>query len=97
MNKENLKDIVCQSSSDYEILDNIYNYIEKLEKKVNQLEINWNELKEWLEIWKNIYKEHRKMAGSAHEDPVGYCRAGGSETAYEEALKYIKELERGKE
>ena len=33
MDKEKLNDIICQSSSDYEILNNAYNYIENLEKQ----------------------------------------------------------------
>lgn len=37
MNKEELKDIVCQSASDYDILDNAYDYIEKLEKENEKL------------------------------------------------------------
>lgn len=38
MNKEELNDIVCQSSSDYEILDNAYDYIEKLEQENKSLQ-----------------------------------------------------------
>lgn len=41
MNKEELKEVACVGSSDYEILDNAYDYIDKLES-------NWKELKEWL-------------------------------------------------
>ena len=37
MNKEELKDIVCQSTSDYDILDNAYDYIETLEQENKQL------------------------------------------------------------
>lgn len=33
MNKEKLNDIICQSSSDYEILNDAYNYIENLEQQ----------------------------------------------------------------
>ena len=33
MNKEKLNDIICQSSSDYEILNNAYDYIENLEQQ----------------------------------------------------------------
>lgn len=36
--KEKLNDIVCQSSSDYEIIDNAYDYIEKLEQKNKSLQ-----------------------------------------------------------
>lgn len=33
MDKEELNDIVCESSSDYDILNNAYNYIENLEQQ----------------------------------------------------------------
>ena len=33
MDKEKLNDIVCESSSDYDILNDTYNYIEKLEQQ----------------------------------------------------------------
>lgn len=33
MDKEKLKDIVCESSSDYDVLNNAYNYIENLEQQ----------------------------------------------------------------
>ena len=33
MDKEKLNDIICQSSSDYEILNDAYDYIENLEKQ----------------------------------------------------------------
>lgn len=36
MNKEKLNDIVCQSSSDYEILDKTYDYIETLQQQVKK-------------------------------------------------------------
>ena len=36
MNKEKLNDIICQSSSDYEILNNAYDYIENLKQLVKK-------------------------------------------------------------
>ena len=33
MDKEKLNDIICESSSDYDILNNAYNYIESLEQQ----------------------------------------------------------------
>lgn len=33
MDKEKLNDIVCESSSDYDILNDTYNYIENLEQQ----------------------------------------------------------------
>lgn len=35
--KDKLNDIVCQSSCDYEILNDVYNYIERIEKENQQL------------------------------------------------------------
>jgi hypothetical protein len=35
--KEKLNDIVCESSSDYDILNEVYNYIEKLERENKKL------------------------------------------------------------
>ena len=36
MNKEKLNDIICESSSDYNILNDVYNYIESLEHQVKK-------------------------------------------------------------
>lgn len=36
MNKEKLNDIVCESSSDYAVLNDAYNYIEDLEQQVKK-------------------------------------------------------------
>lgn len=33
MDKEKLNDIICESSSDYDVLNDAYNYIENLEQK----------------------------------------------------------------
>ena len=33
MNKEKLNDIICESSSDHDILNDTYNYIENLEQQ----------------------------------------------------------------
>ena len=41
MDKEKLNDIVCESSSDYNVLNDAYDYIENLEQQVKkQKEIN---------------------------------------------------------
>ena len=44
--KDKLNYVVCESSSDYGILTEVYNYIEKIEKENQQLKDNWNELME---------------------------------------------------
>ena len=36
MDKEKLNDIICESSSDYDILNNAYTYIESLEQRVKK-------------------------------------------------------------
>lgn len=36
MNKEKLNDIICQSSSDYRILNDAYDYIENLEQQCKE-------------------------------------------------------------
>lgn len=36
MDKEKLNDIICESSSDYDILNDSYNYIESLEQRVKK-------------------------------------------------------------
>lgn len=64
MNKEILRDIICQSSSDYEILDNIYNYIEKLEKEKNQLEKEVERLKEREKLVTEHYNVMVRHAGN---------------------------------
>lgn len=51
--KEKLNDIVCQSSSDYEIIDNAYDYIEKLEQKNKSLQ---SQLKAKEEVIKKFEK-----------------------------------------
>nr|DAU67717.1 MAG TPA: MAD PROTEIN/MAX PROTEIN/DNA factor, DNA, bHLHZ, TRANSCRIPTION-DNA.0A [Caudoviricetes sp.] len=73
MNKEELNDIVCQSSSDYEILDNAYDYIEKLEQENKSLqsqlkekEETMNKLKEWLD---QEYEDCNKIGTPA----IGYA------------------------
>ena len=37
--KDKLNDIVCDCSSDYDTLDEVYDYIEKLEEEVRKLRI----------------------------------------------------------
>ena len=36
MDKEKLNDIICESSGDYDILNDAYNYIESLEQRVKK-------------------------------------------------------------
>lgn len=90
MNKEILKDIICQSSSDYEILDNIYNYIEKIEaenqqlqQKVNQLETNRDEVIEYI---KHSWWLRTDQVYDTSKDLKGW-----------EVEELLSKLERGKE
>lgn len=61
MNKEEINNVVCESSSDYEILDNAYNYIETLEQENKQLKDNFDELKKLIK-WK------RKVSSAIRND-----------------------------
>lgn len=59
MNKEKLNDIICQSSSDYEILNNAYDYIENLEQQCKKQKEVIDKIYELIEkhIRKDIFLE----------------------------------------
>lgn len=48
MDKEKLNDIVCESSSDYAVLNDAYNYIEDLEQQCKQQKEIINKTKRFL-------------------------------------------------
>lgn len=48
MDKEKLNDIVCESSSDYDVLTNAYNYIENLEQQVKKQKEVINKVNKYL-------------------------------------------------
>lgn len=52
MNKEKLNDIVCESSSDYAVLNDAYNYIEDLEQQVKKQ-------KEVIDMFLNIVDKNK--------------------------------------
>ena len=54
MNKEKLNDIICESSSDYDILNDAYNYIENLEQQCKKQ-------KEVIDKVMNLIKKIRKI------------------------------------
>lgn len=56
MDKEKLNDIVCESSSDYDVLNNAYNYIENLEQQVKKQ-------KEVIDKIMNLIKQYGKYDG----------------------------------
>ena len=56
MNKEKLNDIICESSSDYDILNDAYNYIENLEQKCKKQ-------KEVIDKIMNLIKKYGKYDG----------------------------------
>ena len=56
MDKEKLNDIICESSSDYDILNDAYNYIENLEQKCKKQ-------KEVIDKVMNLIKKYGKYDG----------------------------------
>lgn len=56
MDKEKLNDIICESSSDYDILNDAYNYIENLEQKCKKQ-------KEVIVKIMNLIKQYGKYDG----------------------------------
>ena len=52
MNKEKLNDIICESSSDYDILNDAYNYIENLEQKCKKQKEVLNKIFSRITLWK---------------------------------------------
>lgn len=84
MSKENLKVIVCQASSDYETLDNIYNYIEKLEAENQQLQQKVNQLKWDIESITNYYNDAKELYFKARD------KVNQLETNIDEAIHNIK-------
>lgn len=52
MDKEKLNDIICQSLSDYKILDNAYNYIDDLEQRVKKQKEVIDKIFSRITLWK---------------------------------------------
>lgn len=87
MNKEELNDIVCQSSSDYETLDNAYNYIDKLEQENKKYKEVIDKIKM---IISARIKEYQKKIDNeidmgSQGDHFKICR-------YEENIKFLKDI-----
>lgn len=53
--KDTLNNIVCQSNSDYEALNEVYNYIEKLEKRNKKLEKEYKKVQKIADLIENKY------------------------------------------
>lgn len=90
--KEELNDIVCQSSSDYEILDNAYDYIEKLEQENKSLQF---QLKAKEEVEKEFIKcleSEIRASESGRTYIKGMCFIGQREGLLEEILSKYKEI-----
>lgn len=84
MNKEELYDIVCESSSDYEILDNAYDYIEKLQQ----------ESKKYKEVIdKAITYINDNLIISSILDGKKYYTINDYSFDYKELLDILKEVE----
>ena len=63
MNKEKLNDIICQSSSDYEILNNAYDYIENLEQQCEKqkevIDKAINNSQYWIDYYTRLNSDER--------------------------------------
>lgn len=66
--KEELNYIVCQSSSDYEIINNAYDYIEKLEQKNKSLQ---SQLKAKEEVIKEAREKLKSYITFCENDSQG--------------------------
>lgn len=86
MNKEELNNIVCQSSSDYNILDEAINYIDNLEKEKENLI-------KYIEKRNNEYNDIlNRFNGYQQGDlPIHYYRIMWEKDLCELILKKIKE------
>lgn len=58
MDKEKLNDIICESSSDYDILNDAYNYIENLEQQCKKQKGVIDDCKEDISHLLNIINEN---------------------------------------
>ena len=63
MNKEKLNDIICESSSDYDILNDAYNYIENLEQKCKKqkevIDKAINNSQYWIDYYTRLNSDER--------------------------------------
>ena len=63
MNKEKLNDIICESSSDYDILNDAYNYIESLEQKCKKqkevIDKAINNSQYWIDYYTRLNSDER--------------------------------------
>ena len=79
MNKEKLNDIICESSSDYDILNDAYNYIENLEQKCKKY-------KEAIEKIKTRYCDYYGTTKEVNDNYV-------LRSVLKEILEILKEVE----
>lgn len=84
MNKEKLNDIICESSSDYDILNDAYNYIENLEQK-------YKKQKEVID--KAITYINDNLIISSILDGKKYYTINDYSFDYKELLDILKEVE----
>lgn len=63
MNKEKLNDIICESSSDYDILNNAYTYIESLEQQCKKqkevIDKAINNSQYWIDYYTRLNSDER--------------------------------------
>jgi len=70
MNKKKLNDIICQSSSDYKILDNAYNYIEELEQQVKKQKEVIDKIEKYIEKQARMYGLSMPIELGTHLDNI---------------------------
>lgn len=68
MDKEKLNDIVCESSSDYDVLNDIYNYIDNLEQQVDKQKEVIDKINKLI----NYYLKNTDESGSYVETNTGW-------------------------
>lgn len=67
MDKEKLNDIVCESSSDYDVLNDTYNYINNLEQQCKKQKEVIDKIKKHCEIEINASNHYLRNHSSQQE------------------------------
>lgn len=70
MNKEKLNDIICQSSSDYKILNNTYDYIENLEQQCKKQKEVIDKINHYIEKQFRMYGLSMPIELGTHLDNI---------------------------
>lgn len=68
--KEKLNDIICQSSSDYKILNNAYDYISNLEQQVKRQKEVIDKIEKYIEKQTRMYGLSMPIELGTHLDNI---------------------------